>query len=191
MQRSSQGTASRARLNCARFHLATFRRGRLSIPRNTGFPLLEAEQTPPLHFPRVSVRRINESALVPRGKNVIQRFEEIETRHLLSILFHIYYPIILGMNWIIILLIFSTRNNCPLVERKKKPIDLLCAFPTEINIYFHFFGGGRNRSMRWKIGKKKKKKYKVRLFHSRWKGSITNKGESTLIRRGGGSKARG
>lgn len=96
MQRPSQGTASRARLNCARFHLATFRRGRLSIPRNTGFPLLEAERTPPLHFPRVSVRRINESALVPRGKNVIQRFEEIETRHLLSILFHIYYPSIIG-----------------------------------------------------------------------------------------------
>lgn len=151
MQRSSQGTASRARLNCARFHLATFRRGRLSIPRNTGFPLLEAEQTPPLHFPRVSVRRINESALVPRGKNVIQRFEEIETRHLLSILFHIYYPFIIGnelnnntVNFFHAQQLSSRGRG----ERKKKPIDLLCAFPTEINIYFHFFGGGRNRSMR-------------------------------------------
>lgn len=97
VQRACKGLPKeQRRLNCARFHLATFRRGRLSIPRNTGFPLLEAERTPPLHFPRVSVRRINESALVPRGKNVIQCFEEIETRHLLFILFHIYYPFIIG-----------------------------------------------------------------------------------------------
>lgn len=149
VQRACKGLPKeQRRLNCARFHLATFRRGRLSIPRNTGFPLLEAERTPPLHFPRVSVRRINESALVPRGKNVIQCFEEIETRHLLSILFHIYYPFIIGNELNNNTVNFFHAQQLSSRGEKKKPIDLLCAFPTEINIYFHFFGGGRNRSMR-------------------------------------------
>lgn len=151
MQRSSQGTASRARLNCARFHLATFHRGRLSIPRNTGFPLLEAEQTPPLHFPRVSVQRINENALVPRGKKRRSTFRR--NRNAPSSFYFIPYLLSYYIgnelnNNIVNFFHAQQLSSRGRGERKKKPIDLLCAFPTEINIYFHFFGGGRNRSMR-------------------------------------------